>query len=90
MRNHTKVYMSHFGYALDDFIPCEVCGNKAVDIAHIIARSKFGTKRKDEQDHINNLAAMCRKCHYQYDFENKWTTDEILLIHLKKIGNGNL
>ena len=82
MKNHTKVYLDHFGYGIEDFIPCEVCGQKAVDIAHIIARSKFGSKIKDEQDVITNLSALCRKCHYDYDFCNKWTTKEMSEIHL--------
>lgn len=63
MRNHTKVYMSHFGYALDDFIPCEVCGNKAVDIHHLECRGMGGSKDKDN---IKNLQAVCRNCHIEY------------------------
>lgn len=63
MRNHTKVYMSHFGYALDDFIPCEVCGNKAVDLHHIFCRGMGGSKDKDN---IENLQALCRSCHIEY------------------------
>lgn len=34
-----------------------------MDIHHIIPRSKFGSKRKDEQDDIKNLMALCRKHH---------------------------
>jgi hypothetical protein len=63
MRNHTKVYMSHFGYALDDFIPCEICGNKAVDIHHLECRGMGGSKDKDN---IENLQAVCRSCHIEY------------------------
>lgn len=63
MRNHTKVYMSHFGYALDDFIPCEVCGNRAVDTHHIECRGMGGSKDKDN---IKNLQALCRNCHLEY------------------------
>ena len=82
--------MSYFGYDIGDFIPCEVCETTAVDIAHIVAQSKFGSKRKDEMNDINNLMALCRKCHYGYDFENKFTKEEMLNIHLNKINNGNL
>lgn len=85
MKKHTKVYLDYFGYGIEDFIPCESCGAKAVDIAHIIARSKFGDKRKDEQDNIDNLAALCRDCHYKYDFENKWTKDEMYEIHKRTL-----
>jgi len=63
MKNHTKVYMSHFGYALDDFIPCEVCGNKAVDLHHIFCRGMGGSKNKDN---IENIQALCRNCHIKY------------------------
>lgn len=60
MQKHTKIYLSHFNYTIDEFIPCEVCGNKAVDIHHIDCRGMGGTKEKDR---IENIMAMCRKCH---------------------------
>lgn len=85
MKNHTKVYLKHFGLTGHEFCPCEVCGAKAVDIAHIIPRSKFGSKRLAEQDDISNLMALCRDCHYKYDFENKWTREEMQEIHDKKL-----
>ena len=31
MQNHTKVYMNFFYYGIEDFIPCEMCGSRAVD-----------------------------------------------------------
>ena len=46
-----------------DFIPCEVCGAKAVDIHHIDARGMGGSKTKDV---IDNLMAVCRQCHIEY------------------------
>ena len=60
MKNYTKIYLDYFGYGIEDFIPCEVCGNKAVDIHHIEARGMGGTKEKDR---IENLMALCRYCH---------------------------
>ena len=60
MKNHTKVYLKHFGYGIEDFIPCESCGAKAVDIHHIEARGMGGDKNADN---INNLMALCRQCH---------------------------
>lgn len=63
MKPHTKAYMSHFGYDVSDFIPCEVCGNKAVDIHHIESRGMGGSKHKDV---IENLQALCRECHLKY------------------------
>ena len=55
--------MDRFGYDISDFIPCEVCGDKAVDIHHIEARGMGGTK---EPDKIEDLMALCRKDHEKY------------------------
>ena len=62
MKKHTKIYFNHFGYDFSDFVPCETCGSKAVDIHHIDARGMGGS----EKDNINNLMALCRKCHVKY------------------------
>jgi hypothetical protein len=56
MKKYTKIYMDYFGYGIQDFVPCECCGNKAVDIHHIYGR---GTGK----DNIKNLMALCRKHH---------------------------
>ena len=85
MQKHVKNYLQYFNYGIDDTIPCEICGKKAVDIAHITPRSKFGSKRKDEQDHITNLCALCRDCHYKYDFENKITKEQVIEAHNKRM-----
>lgn len=63
MKKHTKVYLQSMGYDTTDWIPCEVCGSKAVDIHHIEARGMGGSKNADV---IENLMALCRKCHNQY------------------------
>ena len=63
MKNHTKVYLNHFGYIGEDFIPCETCGARAVDIHHIEARGIGGTKIGDK---IENLMALCREHHIEY------------------------
>lgn len=62
MKKHTKIYFEHYGYDISDFIPCEICGAKAVDIHHIDARGMGGTNK----DNINNLMALCRECHIYY------------------------
>jgi 5-methylcytosine-specific restriction endonuclease McrA len=62
MKKHTKIYFEHHGYDISDFIPCEICGTKAVDIHHIDARGMGGTNK----DNINNLMALCRVCHLYY------------------------
>lgn len=63
MQPHIKNYMNHHGYHKGDFIPCEVCRSEAVDIHHLVPRSKFGKNRKTEQDAPANLIALCRKHH---------------------------
>lgn len=63
MKKHTRIYMNYFGYYETDFIPCEVCGHKAVDIHHINSRGMGGSK---EADKIDNLQALCRECHIKY------------------------
>jgi len=60
MKKHTKIYLDYFGYDETSWIPCEMCGQTAVDINHIDARGMGGSKLKDN---IENLMAMCRKCH---------------------------
>ena len=62
MKPYTKLYLDYFGYDTSNFISCEVCGAKAVDINHIQCRGMGGTKKKDV---IENLMAMCRKCHLE-------------------------
>lgn len=63
MQKHVKNYLAHHGLSGYEFIACETCGGKSVEIHHIIPRSKFGSKRKDEQDAPDNLIALCRACH---------------------------
>tara|TARA_R110000851_G_scaffold164365_3_gene308602 strand:+ start:298 stop:561 length:264 start_codon:yes stop_codon:yes gene_type:complete len=80
MKKHTKIYMKYFDYFSNEFIPCEVCESKAVDIHHIMARGMGGS----EKDNINNLMAVCRKCHIEYGDKTKyveWLQD----IHDKKV-----
>ena len=62
MQRHVKNYLEWAGSS-DGKVNCEVCGAVAVDIHHVEPRSSFGSKRKDERDHISNLVALCRECH---------------------------
>jgi HNH endonuclease len=62
MKKHVKTYLDYFGYDETSWIPCEMCGQTAVDINHIDARGMGGSKLKDN---IENLMAMCRKCHME-------------------------
>ena len=50
-------------YDITDYIPCEICNAKAVDIHHIDCRGMGGSKSKDT---IDNLMALCRSCHVKY------------------------
>lgn len=59
MQKHTKIYMNGMGYDLSDFIPCEITGQKAIDIHHIIGRGKGG------EDRIENLMAVTREVHIE-------------------------
>lgn len=56
MTPHCKVYFKHFGYTIADFIPCELCNSKSVDLHHIHGRGKG-------RDVIENIIALCRSCH---------------------------
>ena len=71
------------GYDITDFIPCEICGAKAVDIHHIEARGMGGSK---EADTIENLMAVCRQCHNTYgDLKNyKEMLKEIHYLRINK------
>lgn len=84
MKNHTKIYLSSLGYDIGDFIQCEVCGAKAVDIHHIEARGMGGSKTKDV---IENLMALCRSCHNKYGDVTKYKP-VLKKIHLEYINNG--
>lgn len=81
MKKHVKIYLDYFSYGIEDFIPCEVCGQKAVDIHHIDARGMGGSKKADT---IENLQALCRQCHVVMG-DTKTHYDYLKEIHNKKI-----
>jgi hypothetical protein len=81
MRKHTKIYLDYYGYDETDFIPCEMCGAKAVDIHHIDAKGMGGSKTKD---YIENLIAVCRDCHVKCH-SNKSFNNRAKEIHLDKL-----
>ena len=81
---HVGIYFDYFGYDVNSWIACEVCGVTSVDIHHIIPRSKFGSKRKEEQDNIRNLIALCRDCH-NLAHDNKITKETLQEIVNKRI-----
>ena len=82
MKKHTRIYLDYFGYVLDDFIPCEVCSSRAVDIHHIDCRGMGGGKTKDK---IENLMALCRSCHLEYG-DKKQHMEMLVEKHADKLG----
>ena len=68
MQKHTKVYFDFFGYDESDYIPCEMCGSKAVDIHHLERR----TRNKVTNDYIENLVGLCRDCHNSCENEKSF------------------
>lgn len=65
MKRHTKIYMDYFGYQIQEDVFCEVCGSPANDIHHIQCRGAGGDPQ-GKKDVIENLQALCRKCHIKY------------------------
>lgn len=63
MQKCIQVYLEYFGYDGMRWMPCEVCGGGLQDVHHIIPKSKFGSKTKDQQDKIENLIGLCRNDH---------------------------
>ena len=82
MQKHTKVYLDFFDYGETDFIPCEMCGDRATDVHHLTKRSKFGTKK--ERDYIENLIGLCRDCHNKAENDNMFNMF-CRIKHLEKV-----
>lgn len=81
MKKHTKIYLNYFRLNPGDFVQCEICGDSAVDIHHIDARGMGGNPNKDK-DVIENLQAVCRKCHNDYG-DKKEFKEKLKQTHLK-------
>jgi 5-methylcytosine-specific restriction endonuclease McrA len=81
LKKHVKLYLDYFNY--HDFIPCEVCGGKAVDIHHIDCRGMGSSKTKDK---IENLMAVCRECHLEYG-DKKQHIEFLKSKHNERLGN---
>lgn len=58
--NYKQVWLKSRGLTEGDIILCEVCGQSAADIHHIIPKGMGGTKRKYTGD---ILIALCRHDH---------------------------
>jgi len=69
------------GYDESDFVPCELCGCRAVDVHHIENRKMGGLNGKDT---IQNLMALCRKDHEMYG-DKKQFIDFLKTTHLNHL-----
>ena len=87
MQKHIKNYLSYYWVDNPDEIRCEVCWMKATDIHHIKFRSSFWKNKKDEQDNIKNLIALCRLDH---DKAHLKTEPYLSKEELQEIHNNNL
>jgi hypothetical protein len=83
MKSYTKTYLKYFGYALDDFIPCEICGKRAQDLHHIDCKGMGGSKLKDG---IENIMALCREHHLEYG-DKKQYIEYLTDIHNQHLKN---
>lgn len=70
--------MKHFDFGETDFIPCENCLAKAVDIHHLVFRSHGG------KNNIENLIALCRNCHNRAHDDGGFN-EYLKIIHLKNL-----
>lgn len=81
MKPYIKIYLDYFGFGLDSFISCEICGNRAVDIHHIINRKRGGDPT-GSKNRANNMMALCRNCHLSHgDVPEK--IEQLQNMHLK-------
>lgn len=84
MKKHTKIYLNFFEIepVPGVFIPCESCGDPAVDIHHISARG-MGGDPQGIKDVPENLIALCRLCHDRAELirEPVIEKEEIIQIH---------
>lgn len=86
MEKHIKTYLEFFNRDQNELI-CEICWDRAVDVHHIVPRSKFGKKTKNLQDLIENLIGLCRNCHEKAHFIQTpyLSKEELQLFHNRKI-----
>jgi hypothetical protein len=81
MKPYQKNYLEHFGYDKCDTIYCEVCSAVAQDLHHIKARGMGGSKLRDN---VENIMALCRRCHEFYG-DKKQHMDFLIITHQIKM-----
>jgi hypothetical protein len=84
MKKHTKIYFQAMGISPVEFVPCEVCGSRAVAVHLIRPRGMGGSKTRDV---IENLMALCHSCHHEADFGTSLSQDFLSNLHLQKMKN---
>ncbi len=91
MERHVKNYLEAFGFSGMEFIPCESCGSASNEIHHIQPRSSFGSTRKDEQDKVDNLVALCRPCHDKaHGPASRWWKEKLTDIAKSRVKRGQI
>lgn len=73
MVKYKKIYLEYFDYGEQDCVLCELCHRPAVDIHHIYGRG-------NGKDTIENLMAVCRRCH-ELAHNEKLSKSEMQYIH---------
>ena len=73
MKKHVKIYMDYHRYDISDWIGCEACNTTAVDIHHIIGRG-MGAGKNSQKNQIENLIALCRRCHIKAETDKNFNT----------------
>jgi len=81
MQRHTRIYMIFFDYGEQDYVPCEMCGQRCKDVHHIDRRGMGGS---DEKDYIENLAGLCREHHDKAEAEPEYN-EMVKFKHMKKV-----
>ena len=88
MQKYVKNYLEYYWVDNPEELRCEVCWMKAMEIHHIIYRSHFWKNKKDEQDNIKNLIALCRHDHDRAHWignNGKINAEDLQLIHNKNL-----
>lgn len=64
MEKHISNWLKYFNHNPEEWFPCECgCGRRAEQFRHLEPRSSFGSKRKKEQDRVENVAYINHDCH---------------------------
>ena len=61
MKPYVKLYLDHHSLH-GEFVPCLVCNSESSEIHHISPKGMGGKAGKDV---IENLIALCRRCHIE-------------------------